>query len=302
MHYKKVNLYRHKVEEALKQGWSAPVTCEISLCGACNLDCSFCIFKTRRTGTSINYDLYVKIIENLKDIGVPSITFTGNGEALLHPMLNDIIKVSRHYGMKLGLVTNGTLLDMVYPTLIKEFEFIRVSLNAASSPTYENITGMDMFDKVISNIRYAKANGARVLGISYVVVPENIHEIRWMGELAKQLGVDYAQFKTDVTNPLDFKVGNEFIQTTRYKATSTLPCAIASLIGVVSSVGKVYYCCQYRGDPRYELGDLNTEDFMSIWKRRKHTQPVLSECPTCRYSNYAREYEEVSNLTNKEFM
>ena len=270
-----------------------PVTCEIDPSDACNLDCSFCIFKEHKRRESMPLEVYKKALGDLKDCGVGSIVLTGGGEPLVNPQINEFIEASSDF--RLGMITNGVLLDRVPPDLLARFEFIRISLNAGTRETYKKIAGRDFFDRVVRNIGYAKEHTSQ-LGVSFVVVEENIDEIK----LVESLEVDLVQFKPDVNNPIDFSSGG--IVNKREGATSPLPCQIASLVGVISGNGDVIYCCQHRYNDSFTLGNVKDEHFGEIWKKRKDLRPDQGKCPPCRYSGYAREFKELDAIFNKEFL
>jgi MoaA/NifB/PqqE/SkfB family radical SAM enzyme len=294
MQARKIDLYYDKVKEAIKEGWTLPVTCEIDLSNDCCLDCSFCIYKQYHDSEIMSIVTYEKILKDLKDCGIRSITFTGGGEPLMHPRINEIIKMAGGF-FKLGLITNGVLLDKIDTHLLSRFDFIRVSLNAGTRETYKKISGFDYYDRVIRNIEFAKKH-TKQLGISFVVTDDNIQEI----SLMENLKVDLLQFKHNINNPIDFSAN--CIICKRSKATSNLPCQIASLIGIIGYNGDVHYCCQYRYEKEFILGNINNESFRDIWERRKDIITGYQNCPLCRYSNYAKEFEEVEVIYNKEFL
>lgn len=293
MQARKIGFYYALVKESILKGWVKPITCEIDPSNSCNLDCSFCIYKQLDDETHLSLELYKKILGDLRDCEVKSITFTGGGEPLLNPRINEMIEVSSDF--KLGLITNGVLLDKIRPKLLKRFEFVRVSLNAGTPKTYKNITGKDLFSRVIKNIHSLKKH-IKQLGISFVVTKENIDEI----DLVKGIKADYIQIKDNVLNPIDYSA--DCIVCKRDKAVSNLPCSIASLIGVIGGNGDVSYCCQYRYDKRFILGNVKRDSFIDIWERRKDIRPIFQNCPPCRYNNYAQEFEIIDKLYNKEFL
>lgn len=298
----KIFYYIDQVERLIAGEAVMPVTCEIDPTNRCQLDCSYCMFKTLRDGVDkedLPIGIYRHLLLDLKRIGTKSITFTGGGEPMLHGEFDKMVDWAETLGFEYGLITNGLLLDRIDRP--DRFKFIRVSLDAGTSETYKKLKRAgSAFDKVISNIKYAKRKGALV-GLSFVVNETNRSDIETAQELAKELQVAYIQFKPAWEN------GNPFVKyevpgmdnvidQKRYKATDRIPCAIAGLIGIVGADAKVYYCCQYRGNDRYCLGDLRHATFPEIWKRRPALIANISRCPNCRYMNYTRAYK---NFTEK---
>lgn len=295
---RKIYYYMDRVRDTIEGRYAPPVTCEIDPSNACPLDCSFCMYanflKTHRH--HLDWSLYLRLIMDLARQGVKSVTFTGGGEPLMHPGFNDMVEAALGVGLEVGLVTNGVLLHKV--SRLETFTFIRVSLDAHNRATYQRVKGSDQFAQVISNIMMA-AEKNRTVGISYVVCEQNSLDLDKAASLAKKVGAAYIQFKPALLNGRLFTAyrapdGLEVIKTDRYRGNDTLPCAIAHLVGVVSATGDVYYCCQHRGNKKYNLGNLRKANFTEIWKRRQALKPDIKDCPHCRYMSYARVYEKVT--------
>lgn len=303
---RKIYLYFNEILAMLDGNYHAPITCEIDPSNRCQLNCSFCMYKKFRNDENVDldFDIYTKLLKDLSIEKVKSITFTGGGEPLLHPQIIKMITLAYETGFDIGLITNGVSLNKLSKETIEKLKFIRVSLDAANRTTYHKVKNKDLFDIIIRNIKKVKNMGLSntFLGISYVVYEENDLEIESAKQLASNLSVDYIQFKPawmgNKTYNLKIKEQNDLkvYLSDRYKTEDTLPCTIAGLIGIVAANAKVYYCCQYRGNKDYELGDLRKEDFNSLWKKRKDIIPNISECPQCRYMNYAIKFKEIPQM------
>jgi len=257
---------------------------------------------------NLDFDVYLNLVNSLRDMGTKSITFTGGGEPLMHPQVKSMVKIARLFDIQVGLVTNGVLLEKVEP---EDFLFIRVSLDASNPEMYQALKGKNLFNKVLDNIREALLRGT-TLGVSYVVCEENKDGIEEMIALGKSLGLKYVQFKPAWVNGgkfEDYTVPDtkSVIDMDRYTARDRLPCAIAGLIGIVGADANCYFCCQYRGDKRFNLGSLKHFSFGELWKKRARIHPDISRCPQCRYMNYARAYEKATEgetlfLEHKNFL
>lgn len=297
----KIYYYLDQIKKLQNGEFVPPVSCEIDPSNQCPADCSFCMFsqyiKTSRV--HMKWDVYLKLIYELKHLGTKSITFTGGGEPLMNPKFNDMAQVAHDLGFEIGLVTNGILMNELQNAEL--FKFIRVSLDAGTHETYQKVKGIDAFSKVVENMTAAlKIN--KTVGISYVVGPDNntMDELNMAQGLADNLGAAYIQFKPMYINGgifTDYKLPTSTettIKTPRYKTGEKLPCIIAHLVGVVTADNSVYYCCQGRGKLNYRLGSISQESFESLWRQRlKHTNIALRQCPPCRYSNYAKTVKEL---------
>lgn len=308
----KVYLYTNEIL-ALQSGKDIPpVTCEIDLSNRCMLNCSFCMYTKYREdeSTDLDFDVYSMLLKDLKRIGTKSVTFTGGGEPLIHPKATEMIDMAQRDGFNTGLITNGVLLHTIPQELLQNFFFIRVSLDAASSETYLKVKGKNLYDRVVVNIDSLVSNFQYLscptpkIGISYVVSKDNCKEISKAKKLADTLEVDYIQFKPawkngNIYEDLPIRYDTNMFVTKRYRATDTLPCLIAGLVGIVGANGKLYYCCQHRGNGYYELGDLRIAPFEEIWKIRSEVKPTIDKCPQCRYMNYAKKFSEIPEMLIK---
>jgi MoaA/NifB/PqqE/SkfB family radical SAM enzyme len=292
----KILFYLDEIKR-LKQGkFVPPITCEIDPSNRCPLNCNFCMFagSNEESKEDLPWNLYTSAVTQLKSMQCRSITFTGGGEPTGHPYYNKMAEFAFAMQFQVGLVTNGVFLHRV--SRKKDYKFIRVSINAGTPEDYEKVTGTRVFETVVNRTQEAVNEGAFV-GWSFVVCPDNVGSIKEAQKLAAMIGVKYIQFKPAWINgkPFnDYEVdGRNVIDTRRYVAHDRLPCIIAHLIGIIGADGHLYYCCQYRGDERFDLGDLREHSFSELWRYRLAIKPDIHECPHCRYMNYARAYEEL---------
>ncbi len=296
----KIYYYLDQLKLIEKGEFVPPVTCEIDPSNACPADCNFCMFsdyiKTSRV--HLKWDLYIKLIYELKHIGTKSVTFTGGGEPLANPRFNDMVQLAHDLGFEIGLITNGILLDkLARPNY---FKFIRVSLDASDAEMYKKVKGVDQFNFVLNNIKNILPENPN-LGISYVVTPDNRDGLQEAQDIADKMEVAYIQFKPSYINGGIYQewrmpevTSQSTIKTPRYKITDRLPCNIAHLVGVVTADGGVYYCCQGRGRMNYRIGSIGQESFESLWRQRlTHKNISTRQCPPCRYGNYAKVVKEL---------
>ena len=67
-----------------------PLHLEIDLTNACNHRCEFCVWSEllSKDKSTLPFDLVIKVLGNIKDLGTKAITWTGGGEPLLHKRFN----------------------------------------------------------------------------------------------------------------------------------------------------------------------------------------------------------------------
>lgn len=298
----KIIAYLSNVDKLIQGKSVAPITCEIDPSNFCRNSCEWCIYAEyiSKNRVHLDYTLFEDILYQLFDMGCKSITFTGGGEPTCHPQFNLMISFALKLGFKIGLITNGIGLDLI-KDYWNDFEFIRVSLDHSNTEDYYKNKKTHYFDKICRNIFNVVQQSSTDIGISAIYTTEK--DAQDFIDLGSVLGVKYTQIKPLVNNKVEttntqlnqLNKDNSFA-TERYLINgSNLPCKIAGLIGQVGADGKYYYCCIHRGNPKYVIGDLRTESLQDLIEKRKDFIPDLDDCFSCRYMNYAKEYEKVLN-------
>ncbi len=132
----------------------------IEITNICNMNCSFC-HGHKRMPRFMTDEEFKFIIEKLKGY-TDYIYYHLMGEPLIHPKLNEFIKLASEHGYKSIITTNGTLLvDRQEEILNNRLHKINISLHS-----FENGSDED-FIRYISNLANI-ANKANSIGIIVV--------------------------------------------------------------------------------------------------------------------------------------
>ncbi|GAE86969.1 radical SAM protein [Acetivibrio straminisolvens] len=136
----------HRVE--FSKGYiELPVLSEVALTYACNIKCRFCYAGCTGVKKSRELDKegFQKVLDIIRyEAEVPSVSFTG-GEPLLNKNLPELIKyASKVNGMRVNLITNGTLIT---PKKAKELakaglSSAQVSIESPNASEHDSITGI----------------------------------------------------------------------------------------------------------------------------------------------------------------
>lgn len=124
------------------------------------------------------------LLDEMKSAGVIGIQFTGGGEPLLHPAHQQIFERSLELGFACSLVSNGLALTSSVISLLADFSWVRISVDAGSPETYSKTrtTHPDNYRKVLGNLAsiadaISKRGSSCTLGMGFVVMPHNWMEI-----------------------------------------------------------------------------------------------------------------------------
>lgn len=198
--------------------------------------------------------------------------------------------------------------------------WLRVSLNAGTKETYIKVHRCPEsdFDKVFKNLSNAveikKSNRlACTIGVQFLLLPQNCHEVTVLAERLKDVGVDYLTIKPYSQHPLssssidkDFEYdeyqsleeqlreitngGLEIIF--RANAMSKLRkdrpyerCFGLPFFTYIDAVGDVYVCSAFLGDERFCYGNIYENSFSEIWegeRRRRVLRYVDTELDIAR--------------------
>ena len=299
-----------------------PITVELDLTNKCNHSCPGC--KGSRSNESLSLKDTLRVIEELADMGCKGLIFTGGGEPLVSPHLVRSTGYERHSSMDVGLITNGSLLNIVdCEALLDYCTWIRISLDAGSEKMHQRTHGSNDFAQVVANIALLVSLKSNIkstctIGVGYLTGKgtNNPRDMMDFVELAISLGVDYAQFRpflkshttedfSDFT-PIDFspytKKSNSRtnILCSKHKYDSMDcgdtkrsydKCYGHQFATVISATGDMYLCCHGRGISSMVIGNVKDDTIVDIWnseKRKKAIESiVLDDCPLlCRADTF----------------
>jgi len=158
----------------------------------CNLACQHCWYTTgalaRTPGFVSPADLDRWLDQCSDSTSISTLTITG-GEPLLHPALDDLLRIAVNHGIRLGLLTNGTLLARRRAALLRDLGVeVHVSLDSVH-PDYHNATRGE-HERVMAALNLLEAAGIRRRAVTAAVSRSNLKEIPALIEYAAGHGFD----------------------------------------------------------------------------------------------------------------
>ena len=127
-----------------------PITAEVYLTNYCNNKCGYCFYTRNVTPEQKKYmtfNSFVLYVYRLLSLGVKGIILTGGGEPTINPDFGKITDWLEKMGVPYGVNTNFNVLKNIRPV------FLKVSLDGYDRESYRLARGVDMYDRVIDNIR-----------------------------------------------------------------------------------------------------------------------------------------------------
>jgi len=166
----------------------------------CNLACRHCWLSPKLENKNIIYptlskELFKSILEQAMPMGLKAVKLTG-GEPLMHPGINEILKIVKERKISLFIETNGVLCT---PELSKEIAsakkaFVSVSIDGADAETHEWVRGVKgSFNAALGGIRNLVNAGIKPQ-IILTVMKHNKNQLEALVHLAESLEAESVKF------------------------------------------------------------------------------------------------------------
>ncbi len=166
----------------------------------CNLHCQTCIRNTwNEPFGSMSLELFNRLCQQLKELPfLQSVMLAGFGEPLFHPdIVTMVSKLKETVGVPVEITTNGTLLDEEKSRRLLEAGLDRlwVSFDGTSETSFDDIRRGASFRLVLTNVQKLRElatglNRPLAIGISFVLMRDNIDDIKNIEELIREVGAD----------------------------------------------------------------------------------------------------------------
>ena len=137
----------------------------VSLTQECNLRCGYCYgsgVARRDSDHQLSLSDTLRLIRAFASLGITKVRFTG-GEPLLRQGIVDFVRRTSSLNniSLIGLTTNGLALEPMLGSLVDAgLNCLNISLDTLNRTVFNNITGVDGFDRVYSAITSAEKSRA----------------------------------------------------------------------------------------------------------------------------------------------
>lgn len=290
---------------------TAPIYIRIKPTNKCNHNCNYCHYRNPYLNLDeYNYEDYIpknkmlEIIKDISDIGVKAVTFSGGGEPLVYPYIQETMRKVLDKGIELSIITNGSLLNNENADILAKANWVRISLESAKEETYDRIRSIKKgsFSDLCKNIEnFSKIKSENCeFGINFVVGKENFNEVYEAGKLMKELGVNHIKFTAQISNDVEkehsifkkdvinqihnlidnfqdekFKIINLYesdFESDAVFGRKYSKCYIKNFVCVIAANSKVYYCHDKAYLSNGQIGDLSNNTFKNIWFSNETTE------------------------------
>ena len=132
-----------------------PVCLYLETTNRCNLLCETCprTFEDLEPPADMSWDLFTRIVDQFPK--VERVVLHGVGEPMMVRELPQMVRYLKDRGIYVLFNTNGTLLNLRKGKELIDagLDELRVSLDAAEPAAFKIVRGLDMFDRIVNNVR-----------------------------------------------------------------------------------------------------------------------------------------------------
>lgn len=191
----------------------------------CNLSCPGCSYRAEGFRSTEMYrgpageknpkrflpwHVLQRVLDDCAEMGTKGIEVTGGGSPTLHPHIIQLLELAQLLGLQTALITNGlTLHRQDLLVAAAKGAWVRISIDAASSPTYDTVrptigrhgvpNATQNYPKVIGHLSRLRAlrdelGTSCAIGAGFVVQRQNWKEIRKAAKAYRAAGADNVRF------------------------------------------------------------------------------------------------------------
>jgi MoaA/NifB/PqqE/SkfB family radical SAM enzyme len=297
--------YRDHLDALKERRVVAPVHIRIKPINRCNHDCWYCCYRVNGLVLGENMDeadaipeqKMFEIVDDVIDMGVQAITFSGGGEPLIYRPLPRVVERLAKSGVKVATLTNGVNLTNNMADAFAEYgTWVRISTDGWDDASYAKARNIKdgEFTRVIRNIREFTARDTDcVLGISFVISRDNhqhiydvcsmmhdagAHHIKLYGVVtgndAKTNNSYHSEIDTEVRAQIEraktltgngFSIVDQFHRMEERFDKSYDRCPFLQFLTVIGADCQVYSCQDKAYTKSGVLGSIKDRSFKEFW-------------------------------------
>lgn len=217
---------------------------QISLSTRCNINCRFCLKESlkKNYGFIENIDMDENLAYDIVSKKYDHIQICGNrGEALIHPKINEIIRIAKNNNNIISFVTNASMKNRNWwielAHILDNRDNVIFPIDGVGNKTH-NMHRQSDFYIVLGNIEaFVNAGGKAIW--RYIVFKHNEHQIDLAKHLAKEIGVEFVLLNSHTYDDV-LKIPSK-IETKSIKDNLYFPCDHQELY--VNVKGYLFPCC-----------------------------------------------------------
>jgi radical SAM protein with 4Fe4S-binding SPASM domain len=308
--------------EAQQKEQFIPLILSWNVTRECNLKCSHCYINAadKKLENELTIEEGKRLIDQICEVSKPLLVLSG-GEPLLRSDVYELIAYGSSKGLKMGLGSNGSLIDDVVAKKLKKAGITTVSISmdshiAAQHDDFRGVIGS--WEKAVNAIKVLHANNV-IVQVNTTLTHDNYDQIDDIMAFAESMGVENFHLfflvptgrgvKMDDISPQKYEdmITNTFAKVSKHRLNVRPSCApqfmrIAQGMGldmrqwIRGCIAGMYYCRIYpNGDITpcpylpVKIGNIREKNFKEIWqnsnmfKNLRDPNTLTGKCGKCDY-------------------
>ena len=180
-----LNRYIDKTQEYL------PLYAMFEITNSCNFRCGHCYIpsKLKDNNESIDKNLAIKILDELKQLGCIKLLITG-GEAILHPHFFEIYRHAYDLGFVITLFSNGYNLDAKIISFLDTYkpDKLEITLYGWNEKSYSDFTKRRGAYQKVGNVLQNLVDTEINFDLKVSLTTHNVHHIQELNRFAERYG------------------------------------------------------------------------------------------------------------------
>ena len=299
-----------------------PLVVSWNLTRKCNLKCSHCYINatTKELDGELTTEESKNLIDQISEVSRPLLILSG-GEPLLRKDVYELIQYGTKKGLRMGLGSNGGLIDIKAARALKEagIKTVSISIDSNIPQQHDEFRGVaGSWNKAIGAIKALVENGVLVQ-VNTTLTQQNYGQIDDIMTLVEDIGVENFHLfflvptgrgakMADISPAMyESMIKNTFAKTIKHKLNVRPSCApqfmrIAKAMDldmkqwIRGCIAGMYYCRIYpNGDVTpcpylpVRLGNIRETSFKNIWfnspifKNLRNPACLKGKCGECSY-------------------
>lgn len=281
----------------------------VEITNVCNLSCPFCI-KNKREAKYLSLLEFEHIIKSIQPF-TNCIYLHVLGEPLLHPQVEDFINLTKEYGLKVKLTTNGTLIAKHIDFTASSTNIVRLNISLQSLINFDNYEQDYYLTNIFELIDKSKDNSNLYISLRLWNNKTNLSESEKLliNKVMNLINTKYHKTfdGVKIKEHVYLSVEDEFEwpSLTNEKNTEKTTCLGGKThLGILSN-GEIVLCClDSLGDTR--IGNifednfetiLNSDYFKMIRNNLANKNYHFELCEKCTYRNRFLKKGDLMNET-----
>ncbi|MDR0373397.1 MAG: radical SAM protein [Nitrososphaerota archaeon] len=288
----------------------------------CNLKCGHCYINAdeKKLGNELSTQEGKQLMDQIYKVSRPLLVLSG-GEPLLRPDILELIEYGSKKGIKMGLGSNGYLIDNIMAKKLKTagIATVSISLDSHIPAQHDDFRGVkDAWERAVNACKVLQKNNVLVQ-VNTTLTHENYNQIDDIMSLSESLGVENFHLfflvptgrgtkLTDISpQKYEDMITTTFAKVHRHRLNVRPSCApqfmrIAQGMNldmrqwIRGCIAGMYYCRIYpNGDITpcpylpIKLGNIREQSFKDIWfsseifKNLRNPNSLKGKCGVCEY-------------------